>query len=40
MTDVAVVTGAGSVGDQRRAAAALARAGLRAGDRMLVSAAA
>jgi len=40
MTDVAVVTGAGSVRDQRRAAAALARAGLRAGDRLLVSAAA
>jgi acyl-CoA synthetase (AMP-forming)/AMP-acid ligase II len=40
MTDVAVVTAAGSVRDQRRAAAALAAAGLRAGDRLLVSAAA
>ena len=40
MTDVAVVTAAESVQDQRRAAAALAAAGLRAGDRLLVSAAA
>jgi long-chain acyl-CoA synthetase len=45
MTDVGargevMVTGAGSVRDQRRAAAALAAAGLQAGDRLLVSAAA
>ncbi|MFD2089965.1 class I adenylate-forming enzyme family protein [Blastococcus deserti] len=40
MTDVGEVTGAGSVRDQRRAAAALVAAGLRAGDRLLVSAAA
>jgi acyl-CoA synthetase (AMP-forming)/AMP-acid ligase II len=40
MTGVPVVTAAESVRDQRRAAAALAAAGLRAGDRLLVSAAA
>jgi len=40
MTVVPVVTSAGSERDQRRAAAALAAAGLRAGDRLLVSAAA
>ena len=40
MTDVAVVTAADSERDQRRAAAALAAAGLRVGDRLLVSAAA
>ena len=41
MTDVpAVVTSAGSERDQRRVAATLAARGLRAGDRMLVSAAA
>lgn len=40
MTAVPVVTSAGSERDQRRAAAALAAAGLRAGDRLLVSAAA
>jgi acyl-CoA synthetase (AMP-forming)/AMP-acid ligase II len=40
MTDVPVVARAESARDQRRAAAALAAAGLRAGDRLLVSAAA
>jgi acyl-CoA synthetase (AMP-forming)/AMP-acid ligase II len=40
MTGVPVVTSADSERDQRRAAAALAAAGLRAGDRLLVSAAA
>jgi acyl-CoA synthetase (AMP-forming)/AMP-acid ligase II len=40
MTDVSVVTSARSLRDQRRAAAALAAAGLRAGDRLVVSAAA
>jgi acyl-CoA synthetase (AMP-forming)/AMP-acid ligase II len=40
MTDVPVVRSADSERDQRRAAAALAAAGLRAGDRLLVSAAA
>ncbi len=40
MTDVPVVTAAESERDQRRAAAALAAAGLGAGDRLLVSAAA
>jgi acyl-CoA synthetase (AMP-forming)/AMP-acid ligase II len=40
VTDVPLVTAAGSERDQRRAAAALAAAGLRAGDRLLVSAAA
>ena len=40
MTAVAVVTAADSERDQRRAAAALAAAGLRSGDRLLVSAAA
>jgi acyl-CoA synthetase (AMP-forming)/AMP-acid ligase II len=40
VTDASVVTGADSERDQRRAAAALAAAGLRAGDRLLVSAAA
>lgn len=40
MTDVAVVTSSASERDQRRAAVALAAAGLRAGDRLLVSAAA
>jgi acyl-CoA synthetase (AMP-forming)/AMP-acid ligase II len=40
MTDVPVVTSADSERDQRRAAAALAARGLRAGDRLLVSAAA
>ena len=40
MTDVALVTAADSERDQGRAAAALAAAGLRAGDRLLVSAAA
>ncbi|MGY1590498.1 class I adenylate-forming enzyme family protein [Geodermatophilus sp. SYSU D00708] len=39
MTDVPVATAAGSERDQRRAAAALRTAGLRAGDRLLVSAA-
>jgi acyl-CoA synthetase (AMP-forming)/AMP-acid ligase II len=38
MTDVPVITSAGSERDQRRAAAALAAAGLRPGDRLLVSA--
>jgi long-chain acyl-CoA synthetase len=38
VTEVPVVTSAGSERDQRRAAAALARAGLRSGDRLLVSA--
>ena len=40
MTDVPVVTSAESEHDQRRAAGALAARGLRAGDRLLVSAAA
>ena len=40
MSDVPVVTSAESERDQRRAAAALAAQGLRAGDRLLVSAAA
>ena len=40
MSDVRVVTAAESERDQRRAAGALAAAGLRAGDRLLVSAAA
>jgi acyl-CoA synthetase (AMP-forming)/AMP-acid ligase II len=40
VTDALVVAGADSERDQRRAAAALAAAGLRAGDRLLVSAAA
>jgi len=40
MTDVPVVTSGESERDQRRAAAALAARGLRAGDRLLVSAAA
>ncbi|HEX2073026.1 MAG TPA: AMP-binding protein [Geodermatophilus sp.] len=40
MTDVAVVTAAASERDQRRAAAGLRATGLRAGDRLLVSAAA
>jgi acyl-CoA synthetase (AMP-forming)/AMP-acid ligase II len=40
MTEVPVVTAAGSERDQRRAAAALAAAGVRRGDRILVSAAA
>ena len=40
MTDIPVVTSSGSERDQRRAAAALATAGLRPGDRLLVSAAA
>jgi acyl-CoA synthetase (AMP-forming)/AMP-acid ligase II len=40
MTDVPVVTSTDSERDQRRAAAALAARGLRAGDRLLVSAAA
>ena len=40
MTDVPLVTSAASERDQRRTAAALARAGLGAGDRLLVSAAA
>ncbi|MGY1641030.1 class I adenylate-forming enzyme family protein [Geodermatophilus sp. SYSU D00703] len=39
MTEVPLVTAAGSERDQRRAAAALRTAGLRAGDRLLVSAA-
>jgi acyl-CoA synthetase (AMP-forming)/AMP-acid ligase II len=38
MSDVPVITAGGSERDQRRAAAALAAAGLRAGDRLLVSA--
>ena len=40
MTDVPLVTSATSERDQRRAAASLAAAGLQAGDRLLVSAAA
>jgi acyl-CoA synthetase (AMP-forming)/AMP-acid ligase II len=40
MTDVPVITSSASERDQRRAAAALAGAGLRPGDRLLVSAAA
>jgi acyl-CoA synthetase (AMP-forming)/AMP-acid ligase II len=40
VSDVPVVDAAGSERDQRRAAASLAEAGLRAGDRVLVSAAA
>jgi acyl-CoA synthetase (AMP-forming)/AMP-acid ligase II len=40
VTDVPLVTAAASERDQRRAAAALAEAGLRPGDRLLVSAAA
>ena len=38
MSDVPLITSAGSARDQRRAAASLAAAGLRAGDRLLVSA--
>ena len=40
MTDVPVVTAAGSERDQRRAAAGLAAAGVRSGDRVVISAAA